>query len=94
MQHTAPQVKLSPHMLEGGIHRGTRSHVPMMEHEEQLERLAKGAEQKSFSKLQDEYRLAKREEIKARNEGRNKEVVVHERNVERLKKEMKEAYNK
>ena len=91
---TAPQTKLAPLMMEGGIRRGTISKAPMMEHEEQQERIEKGKEQKSFSKLQDDYRMAKRNELKAKNEGRTKEAMVHEREVERLKQEMKDAYNK
>ena len=45
--HTAPQVKLSP-LIEsvGGIARSTRSSAPMMEHEQQLERIKAGYEKK------------------------------------------------
>ena len=41
MQHTAPQVKLSPLIEEeGGIRRGVYVSAPMMEHEQQMKRLA------------------------------------------------------
>lgn len=94
--HTAPQVKLVPLIVvEGGIKRGMHSSggIPMMEHEEQEERIEKVKEHKSFVKLQDDYRMAKRNELKAKQEGRNKETLQYEREVARLKNEMKEAHN-
>jgi len=50
MQHTAPQVKLSPLMMEGHVSRGTVVKVPMMEHLEQKEHIKQQIEEKKAIK--------------------------------------------